>query len=58
MNDYEKQQELYNKAMKNLIEASKDFQELTPQNKEKFAEQVLEMYGMIGIKNMFKNKGE
>lgn len=56
MNDYEKQQEHYNKAMKNLIEASKDFQELTLQNKEKFAEQVLGMYGMTGIINMFKNQ--
>ena len=30
MNDYQKQQEYYDKAMKNLIEAGKDFQKLTP----------------------------
>lgn len=52
MNDYEKQQEHYDKAMKNLIEAGKDFQELTPQNKEKFAKQVFGMYGMLGIIDM------
>ncbi len=56
MNDYEKQREHYDKAMKNLIEAGKDFQELTPQNKEKFAEQVLGMYGMSGIINILKNQ--
>lgn len=56
MNNYETQQEHYNKAMKNFIEASKDFQELTPQNKEKFMGQVLGMYGMTGIINMFKNQ--
>lgn len=56
MNDYEEQQEYYEKAMKNLIEAEKDFQKLTPQNKERFAEQVLGMYGMSGIINMLKNK--
>lgn len=42
--------------MKNFIEASKNFQELTLQNKEKFAKQVLEMYGMTGMINMFKNQ--
>lgn len=56
MNDYERQQEYYDKAMKNLIEAEKNFRELTPQNKEKFAEQVFGMYGMAGIINMFKNQ--
>ena len=56
MNDYEKQQEHYGKAMKNLIEAGKDYQKLTPQNKEKFAEEVFEMYGMFGIIDMIKNQ--
>lgn len=53
MNDYEKQQEYYNKAMKNLIEAEKNFRELTPQNKEKFTESV---FWMLGMANMFKNQ--
>ena len=55
MNDNKRQQEHYDKAMKNLIEAEKEYRELTSQNKEKFAKQVLEMYGMTGIINMFKN---
>ena len=56
MNDYEKQQEHYDKAMKNLIEAGKDYQKLTPQHKAKFAEEVFEMYGMFGIIYMIKNQ--
>lgn len=35
MNDYEKQQDHYNKAMKNFIDASKEFQELTPEKQRK-----------------------
>ncbi|MBO5144847.1 MAG: hypothetical protein J6C19_04855 [Lachnospiraceae bacterium] len=56
VNDYEKQQEHYDNVMKSLIEASKEFQELTLQNKEKLAEQVLGMFGMTGMNNMFKNQ--
>jgi len=56
MNDYERQQEYFDKAMKNFIEVEKNFRELTPQNKEKFVEQMLGMYGMSGIINMFKNQ--
>lgn len=56
MNDYEKQQGYYDKAMKNLIEAGKDFQKLTPQNQAKFAEQVFGMYGMAGIIDKITNQ--
>lgn len=56
MNDYEKQQGYYDKAMKNLIEAGKDFQKLTPQNQAKFAEQVFGMYGMVGIIDKITNQ--
>lgn len=56
MNDYEKQKEHYDKAMKKLIEAEKEFQELTLENQEKFADQVFRMYGMSEILNMVKNR--
>ena len=56
MNDYEKQKEHYDKAIEKLIEAEKEFQELTPENKEKYVDQVLRMYGMSEVLNMFKNR--
>lgn len=34
MNNYKRQQEYYDKAMKSLIEVEKDFRELIPQNKK------------------------
>ncbi len=56
MNGYGKQKEHYDKAMKGLVEMVDNFQKLTPQNRQKFAEQVFGTQGLVEIMNMLQNQ--